>query len=213
VDLDPTGVYSEARGISGEQIVGYGLTPAGTHALMWTSGGVVDLNPSGFDHSSAFATDGAQQVGYGSPLTGGGDHALLWTGTANSAVDLHPPGGFLHSEAWGVGGGQQVGAAGDNGSWHALLWTGSAQSAVDLHVSRFQQTVAQAVAAGRQVGWGSLSFEGAKHALLWNGTAQSVVDLHTFLPPGFASSQAFGIDASGNVIGSADGHAILWVRQ
>jgi hypothetical protein len=84
---------------------------------------------------------------------------------------------------------------------------------VDLHVSRFQQTVAQAVAAGRQVGWGSLSFEGAKHALLWNGTAQSVVDLHTFLPPGFASSQAFGIDASGNVIGSADGHAILWVRQ
>jgi hypothetical protein len=215
VDLDPTGVYSEARGISGDQIVGYGLTPAGVHAFMWTSGGVLDLNPSGFQQSFAFATDGVQQVGDGTPPAGGRNHALLWTGSADSAVDLHPlsPAYMMGSEAWGVSGGQQVGAGGDIGSRHALLWTGSAQSVVDLHISGFQETVAQAVAAGRQVGWGSKFFGGTKHALLWNGTAQSVVDLHTFLPAGAVNSQAFGIDASGNVIGSADGHAILWVRQ
>jgi hypothetical protein len=40
-----------------------------------------------------------------------------------------------------------------------------------------------------------------------------VVDLHVFLPSGFASSQATGIDAAGNVIGRADGRAFLWVRM
>jgi hypothetical protein len=41
-----------------------------------------------------------------------------------------------------------------------------------------------------------------------------MVDLHTFLPPGFTSSRAFGIDSDGNIVGWADGptssHAILW---
>jgi hypothetical protein len=41
-----------------------------------------------------------------------------------------------------------------------------------------------------------------------------VVDLHTFLPPGFTTSEAFGIDADGNIVGYAVGpagaHAFLW---
>jgi hypothetical protein len=66
---------------------------------------------------------------------------------------------------------------------------------------------------GRQVGYGEIGATGPTHALLWNGTAESVVDLHGFLPPGFQTSKAQGIDTSGNIIGTADGHAILWVRQ
>jgi hypothetical protein len=59
---------------------------------------------------------------------------------------------------------------------------------------------------------------GFDHALLWTGTAASVVDLNAFLPPGFTSSQALDIDASGDIVGSASGpaagpnnyHAFLW---
>jgi len=193
---------------------------------MWTSGGVVDLNPSGFTGSSALATDGAQQVGNGAPH-GGANHALLWMGSASSVIDLHPA-GENESSAWGVGGGQQVGYGGNVGSRHALLWTGSAQSVVNLHPSGFYETVALAVAAGRQVGWGVTiesqfaaahnTENGSPRALLWNGTANSVVDLHVFLPAGFTWSRANGIDAAGNIIGIAGdalrtNHAILWVRQ
>jgi hypothetical protein len=218
VDLDPDSpVTSEARAIAGDQIVGYGRS----HALMWTSGGVVDLNPNGFVYSEAFATDGTHQAGTGIP-SGGHLHALLWSGTAESAIDLHPA-GCSGSYALGVGGGQQVGYAWLSDSsyqTHALLWTGSAESVVDLHPGGFYDTRALAVAAGRQVGYGEVM--GGYHALLWNGTADSVVDLHAFLPPGFFSSQALGVDASGNVIGEANpsqgcpggcAHAILWVRQ
>jgi len=133
--------------------------------------------------------------------------AFLWSGTAESVVKLGD--GFAFANA--IRDGQQVGATGDNVQ-HALLWTGSAQSVVDLHPSGFSETVARGVAAGRQVGWGT-SADGSTHALLWKSTANSVVDLHVFLPATFVNSKATGIDASGNIIGTADGHPILWVRQ
>jgi hypothetical protein len=226
VDLDPDGFWSQATAISGEQVVGWGAQGGNagpSHALLWNSRDVVDLHPAGFSQSNAFATDGVQQVGGG--ISNGDNsraHALLWMGAADKVVDLHPLGGYVvWSVALGVSGGQQVGAGinslagpGINswGSWHALLWTGSAQSVVDLHPSGFRESSAVAVAAGRQVGHGTMA-DGSSRALLWNGTAGSVVDLHVFLPPGFGSSQATGIDSSGNVIGNADGRAILWVRQ
>ena len=226
VDIHPGGMFLESKafGIAGDQIIGYGLTPTDLHALLWTSRGVVDLNPAGFVGSSGTATDGTQQVGYGAPtgLIGlevpiNGNHALLWSGTAESFVDLHPVGRYDTTSANGVGGRQQVGWGGAFGSEHALLWTGSPESVVDLHPSGFTRTAARAVAAGKQVGWG-ITVDGSTHALFWNGTAKSVVDLHVFLPPGFTGSGASGIDASGNIIGSATdakgvGHAIVWVPQ
>src|SRR5438067_206296 len=81
VDIHPRGLvrYSWATGVSGDQIVGWGEVPD-AHALLWTSQGVVDLNPSGFRSCMAHATDGTQQVGHCG-------HAMLWSGTADSAVD------------------------------------------------------------------------------------------------------------------------------
>jgi hypothetical protein len=192
--------------------------PDGFRAFLWTSRSVVDLHPSGFRSSLAYATDGAQQVGIGD-LIAGNRHALLWSGSANSVVDLHPGSEECFSEAHGVSDGQQVGYVRCGAAGRAALWTGSAESVIDLHPRGFDTSQASAVAAGRQVGYGSTSrqFEGygstLVHALLWSGTADSVVDLHTFLPAGFRNSLAHGIDASGNIIGQADGHAILWVRQ
>jgi hypothetical protein len=221
VDLDPNGFNSTASGVAGDEIVGTSEDMNGQfHALLWTSRGVVDLTPSGFMSAGAAATDGVQQVGQGS--TGGESRALLWSGTASSAVDLHPAAlGYIYSSgASGVGGGQQVGTGlvRREGPYapirsHALLWTGSPESVVDLHPCGFDESDALAVAAGRQVGVGVIAGTNLTRALLWNGTADSVVDLHAFLPAGFWSSKARAIDASGNVLGSADGHAILWVRQ
>ena len=218
VDLHPSGFgFSSALGISGDQVVGFGEVPY-RHALLWTSRGVVDLNPTGFANSQANATDGASQVGDGTSIAANGYHALLWTGSADSVVDLHPGGDYSGSAAYGVSGGQQVGEGTVRKLTHALLWAGSAQSVVDLHPNRFHETIALAVAAGRQVGSGTLCDGSTRHALVWNGTAESVVDLHVFLPPGFTWSGASGVDASGNIIGTAGdthgmSHAILWVPQ
>ena len=143
VDLDPNGVRSEARGVAGDQIVGHGLIDGSAHAMLWTSRGVVDLNPSGFAGSFANATDGVQQVGMGT--IGGQNHALLWSGTAGSAVDLHLCAYFL-TVAVGVSDGQQVGYAllsTSSDVYHALLWTGTAQSVVNLHSSGFLSTQAE----------------------------------------------------------------------
>jgi hypothetical protein len=210
VDLAPNGAISAASGISGDQIVGCGqMGGFDFHALLWTSQGVIDLHPDGFSLSTALSTDGVHQVGRGDTISGA-QHALLWSGTAQSAVDLHPA-GYENSVANGVSGGQQVGVGSVGGRGHALLWTGSAASVVDLHPRGFDSTSALAVAGGLQVGTGLVS--GRNRALLWSGSADSVVDLHALLPPGFSGSLAHGIDASGNIIGTADNHAILWVRQ
>jgi probable HAF family extracellular repeat protein len=237
VDLNPAGFdESWAYGVGGGQQVGYGTASIyinkktgyveQTHALLWTgsAASAVDLHPAGFTGSWAYGVAGGQQVGYGganyyiSKKVGyvARVHALLWTGSAASVVDLHPA-GFVNSWALGVGGGQQVGyGVGSDGTPHALLWTGNAASAVDLHPAGFAASRAKAVSNGQQVGNGVCP-DGTQHALVWKGTAAGVVDLHTFLPTGFTSSVATGIDAAGNIVGYAwnssyqdDSHAFLW---
>ena len=175
----------------------------------------IDLHPSGFTDSRALAVSDGQQVGYtGTPPPH--ERALLWTGSPDSVVDLHPS-GFTSSVAVGVSGGQQVGLGLIISRSHALLWTGSADSVVDLHPSGFSDSLALGVSAGQQVGYGT-DPDGFEHALLWTGSADSVVDLHTFLPPEFTESQATGIDADGNIVGTAyepDGtaHAFLLIPE
>ena len=48
------------------------------------------------------------------------------------------------------------------------------------------------------------------HAMLWSGTAASFIDLHSFLPEGRTNSVARGIDSEGNIVGYADGQAVMW---
>jgi hypothetical protein len=54
-----------------------------------------------------------------------------------------------------------------------------------------------------------------KHAFVWSGSATNYVDLNQFLPAGFTTSVAEGIDGSGNIFGYASGpsqntQAFLW---
>jgi probable HAF family extracellular repeat protein len=81
--------------------------------------------------------------------------------------------------------------------------------AVDLNPSGFSTSYANSTNGIQQVGIAN------NHAFLWNGSATSYVNLSVFLPAGFTSSSAAGIDNYGNVVGyatdsSGNNHAILW---
>ena len=147
----PNGDSTVIDGAAGGQVAGYsyGLN---THATVWSvssGGNAVDLNPAGFTQSFARFTDGVHQVG------SAGSQAFLWSGTAASAVNLHPA-VYGSSEAYGSGGNQQVGegSGGSIGSTnHALLWTGSAASAIDLNPVGYQYSVAMATDGVHQAGY------------------------------------------------------------
>ena len=238
VDLTPTNLPgftdSVAIGTSGTQQVGYAsdpTSPAGNaqYAFLWngTGSSAVNLTPNGFRGSSAWGTNGHQQVGGGVRTLGNAFEALLWSGTADSLVDLDPTrlAGFDGSFANGISsdGRQQVG----NGSFntpgeqanHALLWSGTADSAVDLHPAQLglDNSIANATNGSQQVGYGyRLADINHRHALVWSGTVASAVDLQALFPPSIVSSDAYSIDANGNVFGiaidtSGKSHAVEWV--
>src|SRR5262245_37193965 len=86
------------------------------------------LHPLGFSTSSGSGVSGTIQVGSGAP-TGNTGHAMIWSGTAASAIDLHPPQFFDSSGAKAASGEFQVGAGSYSVSssttrTHALLWNG-----------------------------------------------------------------------------------------
>jgi hypothetical protein len=90
-------------------------------------------------------------------------------------------------------------------------------TAVILNPSKFIYSDATGISGGQQVGFGAsfVTTGGQGHALLWSGTAASYLDLHQYLPAGYISSQAFGIDGDGNIVGLAntineDAYAVLW---
>lgn len=119
---------SVAWGVSGDQIVGSGDTPTGTHAMLWTNGGtvVIDLqDPSLTDFSSfATATNGINQVGEVTDADGN-SKPYIWTGSAASGIALPVPFASNEGEAFGIdAAGDIVGYAVDmNGVSHAMLWT------------------------------------------------------------------------------------------
>jgi uncharacterized membrane protein len=99
---------------------------------------------------------------------------------------------------------------------HALLWRGTAATMKDLQPAGFSDSCARAAQGKTQVGYGHITSSGALHALLWTGSAGSVIDLQQYLPTTFTSSEAYAIDASGEILGSAyststvSWHAVLW---
>ncbi|MBV8859269.1 MAG: hypothetical protein JOZ02_20215 [Acidobacteria bacterium] len=209
-----------------------GACGSGSYTVMqpflWTgsAASAVNLTPFnlGYGGGNAYGTDGVQQVGAGRQSLGFGAYsqpfAVLWTGTADSAVSLNPA-NSTESAALAVAGGQQAGYI--YSFHHAAIWAGSAASVVDLHPAGYELSDARATNGVQQAGSGwvaSPAQVNRQHALVWSGSAASVVDLDQFMPIGFTQANATGIDAAGNVVGSAvkvsaDGtpgtHAVMWV--
>jgi hypothetical protein len=243
IDLQPTNlsdiITSAAFAVSGGQQVGRGVS--GTthleHAIVWNGAAdsAVDLHPatavSAAAWSEANGTDGIYQVGF--VLDHDSSHASLWSGTAASWVDLNPSQfhGVTSSAARAVSGPYQVGSASFElpGQTppvinHAMIWSGTAASAVDLQsttLTGLNESIAEGIRGLTVVGYG---YNGATvgsnqspyHALVWaDGTPESVFDLQTLLPPSLVSSQAYTVDANGNIFGTATdtsgvSHAVEW---
>ena len=153
--------FSQVLGMAGNQQVGfqapstvigqtgnfflgglYPTVPGNYSAYLWrgSTSGAVNLNPTGFTASLAYATDGTQQGGFAydaaSPQR---RHAILWSGTAASAIDLNSPDWF-DTEIRAISTSEQVGDGYDSqfstpggSARHALVWSGSSASVIDLN--------------------------------------------------------------------------------
>jgi hypothetical protein len=202
VDLHPaghtrSGVITAAPGIQG------GV--ADSDAVYWTgsAASMVDLHPAGAQYSKVQGVVAGEQVGFGDFSGPQPRHALLWHGTPESMIDL--------GLGWAVGtdGVHQVGATGNVPG----MWSGSAASAVSFDRLGYGYGEATGIADDYISGWASTGL--GTHALLWSGPSHSALDLHPFLPQTYGNSRAFGVDASGNVIGEASNFsgsvAVIWM--
>jgi hypothetical protein len=225
-DLNPSGSCgscqpgSNAYDTDGTYIAGSSGSPI--HAFLWNVGKLsspVDLNPSGFSYSEAYSVRGNVQAGYAFSTATNSYHAVLWHGTAASAVDLTPStlSSAFATGSTGLGYVSEVGCGIPTGMTvtHALLWHSTAASMIDLHPAAFTDSCARGARDNVQVGYGHVS--AVLHALLWKGSASSAVDLQQYLPGTFTSSEAYAIDMTGTILGSAFStttnteHAVMWV--
>lgn len=229
----------QALATDGVQIVGsaVGLNRDGTtlgsnHGMIWNvaTGSVVDAGTDVVLYDVA----GGMQVGILSKLSA----AAFWRGT-NKATSLHPKNAIV-SIANGTDGVRQVGYAGfdirvrveavkgqkDKRFNYAHVWTGTAASALNIHPyasnadgKLFEHSYALKVKGAYIVGYVNLvtgtTSIGPQRAIVWDSNYQAT-DLHAFVPAGFVTSVAYGVDESGNVAGvmtKADGtrHAVLWI--
>lgn len=207
------GVNSSATGISGNQITGNLINNGESNAFVWNMfpNGGVNLHPTNFVASFAWATDGSKQVGSvvsAVPNPGGGApsrlfRAALWNGTASSFINLNPS-GATSSEAFGIGGGKQVGRSLFGANNIATMWDDTADSAVLLGPANVTSS-AYATDGTNTVGIVN------NRAALWTSQSQAYIDLH---PTGYSSSDLFtlgyGYQGGSVTQGSGPESAAIW---
>ncbi|HEY1685389.1 MAG TPA: hypothetical protein VGG19_11545 [Tepidisphaeraceae bacterium] len=207
---------SGAYAIFGTQIAGEGLIGYQQHALLWNvgAGTYIDLNPAGVLSSQAVSLNASHQVGIIQidMVTTSPDHAVEWSGTS-SYLDLNPT-GYTASQALGISADdtQIVGNASSAGAEHAYLWDTVTNTGIDLDPGGYVITNAWATNGTIQIGAAGVS-DLTSHAAVWEGSAATFYDLNTIIP-GATSSAAYGVNAAGDIVGSAvingESHAVMW---
>lgn len=186
-DLGDGGTGAQAVAVGGGKQVGY-VVKRLANAAVWssTAKSLTVLHPTGAVISTAYGTDGARQVGYAGydvrvraeAAKGNKDarfnYAMVWTGTAASAINIHPyP--FTHSCAMAVNGDWIAGYANDNSKIgtpaynHAVVWNANYE-ATDLNAylpEGFIGAQAFAVDANGNVAGYMAKADGSRHAVVW----------------------------------------------
>lgn len=181
------GTNAQALGVGGGQQAGQ-VWKSTWNAALWrgTSKSLVVLHPAGATSSSATATDGVRQVGNATyeirlrveavkgQKSALFSYATVWSGTAGSAINIHPY-GFTHSYATSVAGSYIAGYAADNTKlstpayYHAIVWDANLQ-ATDLNAflpAGFVGSQARSVDAAGYVAGYMMTATGERHAVLW----------------------------------------------
>lgn len=78
-------------------VVGFGNSPAGHHAFLWSGGRAVDLGTLGGTRSDPVGINNARQVAGGSQLADGSYRAFLWR--AGEMIAISPPPGYATTAA------------------------------------------------------------------------------------------------------------------
>jgi probable HAF family extracellular repeat protein len=202
---------SKAFGINANgQVVGEAYTSSAWHAFLYSSGTMTDLGTLGSDSCSRALSinAGGQVVGYSLATIGGGDaHAFLYS--SGAMTDLGTFGGS-YSYATGINAsGQVVGQAYTTvgvQSPRAFLYSGGTKT--DLGTLGGSWSEANGINDGGQV-VGSSFISGDNHAHAFLYSSGTMTDLGTLGGPN-NDSQAFAINASGQVVGDSGGHAFLY---
>jgi probable HAF family extracellular repeat protein/T5SS/PEP-CTERM-associated repeat protein len=184
------------------QTVGYACCAPETftsHAVLWGSGGIVDLgdlDPVWPAISAAYGINDAGQVVGGSYDASANFHAFLWQN--GSMQDLGTLGGDYSSAEAINENGQVVGTARlANSTPHAFLWDGGMQ---DLGALTWDQSIAYDINNKEQV-VGALQTGQNSHAFIWaNGQMQ---DLNNLIPAnsGWVLQEARAISNKGKIAG------------
>jgi probable HAF family extracellular repeat protein len=144
--------------------------------------------------------------------------AAVWDSANNMsmlAMTNASPNVFTFAEACATNGTAHGGFIDtDQGARMAAVWQGGALTT--LHQPAWLISVVKGMNATTQVGYAT-TFDGLNyndHAYVWTGTPAGT-DLHQFLPAGYVSSNAYAIDAQGNIVGTANTasgevHAFVW---
>ena len=187
IDLGDGGNGAQALGVGGGQQVGYIIKDL-QNAALWngSTNSLVVLHPKDAAASVAYGTDGVQQVGYSgynvrvrAEATKGNkfkryDYAMVWTGSAASALNIHPY-SYTNSYAKATNGSWIVGYAtdalsiGTPGFNHAIVWDATYQ-ATDLNAFLSAPFVgSQALSVDGQGNVAGIAFtaNGQRHAVVW----------------------------------------------
>ena len=184
------------------------VTDATTQAM--TDLGTLGCGTRDYCNGSSYGTSinaSGQVVGYSSTATSvAADHAFITTPSTNAMTDLGSLGGGT-SEAFGINdSGQVTGASSvvSDGWFHAFITDPSTNTMTDLGTLGGPQSWGIAInASGQIAGYSytaSFTFTngGPYHAFVTDATTQAMTDLGTL---GGAASEAFAINASGQVVG------------
>ena len=210
-ELTIDSVLAESFGVNASgTAVGYQLNGDFTmSAFLANAAGSTTIPTLGGSNNAATAiNDGGTVVGY-SDTAGGSQLAFRYSGGASSTSLGVLPGGS-NSAAYAINqSGAIAGAADDsNGAFHAVVYTGGAW--IDLGIPNGYVSSAAAAISNSGLVAGTLADPyGATMGFLWSPSDPGVMTLLGALTPG-GDSQAYGVNSSGVVVGSADGVALLY---